>query len=124
MNAMKNLCGTTRLRGEGSKNESEIVEPIQTQVHAGHQPGLDYGSDGYDPGGCNVGVDPAAGGVQIEINGLIEAESDEASRICREDLNEVPGEVHGGWNGGAGCSLAMRPRRCGRRTCFPPVDRE
>ena len=53
------------------------------------QPGLDYGPDGYKPDGCNVGVDGATGGVQIEINGLAEPESDEATRICREDLNEV-----------------------------------
>jgi cell division ATPase FtsA len=50
---------------------------------------LDYGPDGYKPDGCNVGVDGATGGVQIEINGLAEPESDEATRICREDLNEV-----------------------------------
>ncbi len=56
---------------------------------SGPQPGLDYGPDGYKPDGCNVGVDGATGGVQIEINGLAEPESDEATRICREDLNEV-----------------------------------
>ena len=63
--------------------------PNGPNVPSGPQPGLDYGTDGYDHGGCNVGVDPATGGVQIEINGLIEPESDEATRICREDLNEV-----------------------------------
>jgi hypothetical protein len=52
-------------------------------------PGLDYGPDGYDPGLCNVGVDSDTGGIQIEINGLAEPESEEATRICREDLNEV-----------------------------------
>lgn len=63
--------------------------PNGPNVPSGPQPGLDYGTDGYDHGGCNVGMDPATGGVQIEINGLIEPESDEATRICREDLNEV-----------------------------------
>lgn len=53
------------------------------------QPGLDYGPDGYDPNGCNVGVDGTTGTVEIEINGLAEPESDEATRICREDLSEV-----------------------------------
>lgn len=56
---------------------------------AGPQEGFDYGPDGYDEGGCNVGVDASTGAVQIEINGLAEPESDEATRICKEDLNEV-----------------------------------
>lgn len=55
----------------------------------GPQEGFDYGPDGYDEEGCNVGVDGSTGAVQIEINGLAEPESDEATRICREDLNEV-----------------------------------
>jgi hypothetical protein len=55
----------------------------------GAQPGLDYDPDGYDPNGCNVGVDGTKGTVEIEINGLAEPESDEATRICREDLSEV-----------------------------------
>lgn len=55
----------------------------------GPQPGLDYGPDGYDRGGCNVGTDSETGMTQIEIFGLAEPESDEATRICREDLNEV-----------------------------------
>ncbi len=56
---------------------------------SGAQPGLDYGPDGYDPNGCNVGIDGTTGTVEIEINGLAEPESDEATRICREDLSEV-----------------------------------
>lgn len=56
---------------------------------SGPQEGFDYGPDGYDDEGCNVGVDGATGAVQIEINGLAEPESEEATRICREDLNEV-----------------------------------
>lgn len=55
----------------------------------GPQPGFDYGPEGYDQGGCNVGVNGTTGAVEIEINGLAEPESDEATRICREDLNEV-----------------------------------
>ncbi|QDV62185.1 hypothetical protein [Crateriforma conspicua] len=53
------------------------------------QPGLDYGPNGYDDGGCNVGVNGETGAVQVEINGLAEPESEEGTRICREDLNEV-----------------------------------
>lgn len=56
---------------------------------SGPQEGFDYGPDGYDDGGCNVGVNGATGEVQVEINGLAEPESEEATRICREDLNEV-----------------------------------
>lgn len=51
--------------------------------------GFDYGENGYDPGECNVGVNEKTGQFQIEIKGLAEPKSDEASRICQEDLNEV-----------------------------------
>jgi hypothetical protein len=51
--------------------------------------GFDYGSDGYDPNGCNVGVNPDTGQIQIEIKGLAEPKSQEAARICREDLTEL-----------------------------------
>lgn len=52
-------------------------------------PGFDYGEDGYNPGQCNVGVNPENGQIQIEINGLAEPKSPEAERICREDLTEL-----------------------------------
>jgi superfamily II DNA or RNA helicase len=52
-------------------------------------PGFDYGKDGYDPNKCNVGVNPATGQIQIEIKGLAEPKSPEATRICREDLTEL-----------------------------------
>ena len=52
-------------------------------------PGLDYGEGGYDPGKCNVGVNPETGLIQLEIKGLAEPKSPEAERICREDLNEL-----------------------------------
>ena len=55
----------------------------------GPTPGLDYGEGGYDPGKCNVGVNPTTGLVQLEIKGLAEPKSPEAERICREDLNEL-----------------------------------
>ena len=55
----------------------------------GPTPGLDYGEGGYDPGKCNVGVDPKTGLVQLEIKGLAEPKSKEAERICREDLTEL-----------------------------------
>ncbi len=51
--------------------------------------GLDYGENGYDPNRENVGVDPDTGQFQIELKGLVEPKSDEAKRICKEDINEV-----------------------------------
>lgn len=52
-------------------------------------PGFDYGKGGYDPNKCNIGVNEETGHYQIEIKGLVEPKSEEAVRICREDLNEV-----------------------------------
>lgn len=57
--------------------------------NSGPTPGLDYGQGGYDPGKCNVGVNPETGLIQLEIKGLAEPKSHEAERICREDLNEL-----------------------------------
>ena len=51
--------------------------------------GFDYGEGGYDPDTCNVGFNEERGTFQIEIKGLAEPKSEEAERICREDLNEV-----------------------------------
>ncbi|ADC61148.1 DEAD/DEAH box helicase [Allochromatium vinosum] len=55
----------------------------------GPTPGFDYGEGGYDPSRCNVGVNEQTGAYQIEIKGLAEPKSQEAVRICQEDLNEV-----------------------------------
>ncbi|GAP96120.1 DEAD/DEAH box helicase [Leptolyngbya sp. NIES-2104] len=52
-------------------------------------PGFDYGEGGYDPNKCNVGVNPETGQIQLEIKGLAEPKSQEAERICREDLTEL-----------------------------------
>jgi hypothetical protein len=51
--------------------------------------GFDYGEGGYDPNKCNVGFNEQTGQFQIEIKGLAEPKSKEATRICQEDLNEV-----------------------------------
>jgi len=56
---------------------------------SGPQDGFDYGGDGYDPEACNVGVNPETGVCQVEVKGLTEPKTPEATRICREDLNEV-----------------------------------
>jgi len=51
--------------------------------------GYDYGEKGYDPEKNNVGFNPQTGQFQIEIKGLTEPKSEDARRICDEDLNEV-----------------------------------
>ncbi len=51
--------------------------------------GFDYGEGGYDPNRENIGFNESTGQFQIEIKGLAEPKSKEASRICQEDLNEV-----------------------------------
>lgn len=53
------------------------------------QNGFDYGPEGYDPEKTNVGYNKATGEVHVEIKGLAQPESQEAQRICKEDLNEV-----------------------------------
>lgn len=59
------------------------------RAESGPQDGFDYGDGGYDPGKCNVGINPQNGVIQIEIKGLAEPKSPEAQRICREDLTEI-----------------------------------
>ncbi|MCV0370499.1 DEAD/DEAH box helicase [Filomicrobium sp.] len=56
---------------------------------SGPADGFDYGEGGYDPNECNVGFNEGTGRFQIEIKGLAEPKSKEATRICQEDLNEV-----------------------------------
>ncbi|QEX23271.1 hypothetical protein FRZ61_32070 [Hypericibacter adhaerens] len=55
----------------------------------GPTPGFDYGEGGYDPDKTNVGFNEETGQFQIEIKGLVEPKSQEAQRICQQDLNEV-----------------------------------
>jgi hypothetical protein len=51
--------------------------------------GFDYGEGGYDPDKENVGFNEQTGQFQIEIKGLFIPKSQDAQRICQEDLNEV-----------------------------------
>lgn len=60
-----------------------------TPKSAGPKDGFDYGDDGYQEGGHNVGVNRQTGQYHVEINGLATPQSLEATRICKEDLNEV-----------------------------------
>jgi len=60
-----------------------------TPKNMGPKEGFDYGDDGYKDGGHNVGVNNDTGQIHIEINGLTTPQTPEATRICKEDLNEV-----------------------------------
>ena len=59
-----------------------------TPKDAGPLPGFEY-EGGYQPQGRNVGVNKDTGQIHLEINGLATPQTPEATRICREDLNEV-----------------------------------
>ena len=60
-----------------------------TPKNTGPKPGFDYGENGYEEGGRNMGVNNGTGQIHVEINGLATPQSPEATRICQEDLNEV-----------------------------------
>lgn len=60
-----------------------------TPKNIGPMEGFDYGEEGYKDGGHNLGVNKDTGQIHVEINGLATPQSREATRICKEDLNEV-----------------------------------
>lgn len=51
--------------------------------------GFTYGEGGYDPNKENIGFNESTGQFHIEIKGLAQPKSEEGTRICQEDLNEV-----------------------------------
>jgi len=59
------------------------------KAESGPEPGFDYGEEGYQKDRTNVGVNRETGEIHVEIKGLAEPKSQEAIRICRDDLNEV-----------------------------------
>jgi hypothetical protein len=61
-----------------------------TPKNAGPKEGFDYGPNGYsEDNPRNVGFNETTGQFHFEIKGLVTPESAEATRVCREDLNEV-----------------------------------
>ncbi|WP_276499872.1 DEAD/DEAH box helicase [Pontibacter litorisediminis] len=62
---------------------------VPKQKDSGPVEGMYYGEGGYDPGKENIGVNEKTGQYHIEIKGLSAPKSQDAQRICREDLNEV-----------------------------------
>lgn len=101
----------TNLIAEPDASEAQVVEAINdtlkaiaasllmeqvlaprfefTPKNSGPKEGFDYGEGGYVPDGTNVGFNEASGRFHMEIGGLTPPGSPEATRICREDLNEV-----------------------------------
>lgn len=61
-----------------------------TPRNTGPMAGFDYGEGGYQQDGShNLGVNRDTGQIHLEINGLAAPQTPEATRICKEDLNEV-----------------------------------
>lgn len=60
-----------------------------TPKDSGAKQGFDYGEKGYEEGKTNVGFNEETGQFHFEIKGLVTPETPEATRICKEDLNEV-----------------------------------
>lgn len=60
-----------------------------TPKDTGPKEGFTYGPEGYQAGGINLGVNETTGQFHVEINGLTTPQSPEATRICKDDLNEV-----------------------------------
>lgn len=101
----------TNLIAEPTAGQSEVAEAVNDMLKAisasllmeqvlapryeftpknvGPKDGFDYGEEGYKPGGKNVGINKDTGAVHLEIPGLKTPASPEATRICKEDLNEV-----------------------------------
>ncbi len=114
--ATRDAPGKTRARftnliAEPAADESEVVTAVNdtlkaiaasllmeqvlaprfdfTARDAGPREGCDYGPEGYRRGETNVGFNSDTGQCHVEITGLATPGSPEATRICREDLNEV-----------------------------------
>ena len=60
-----------------------------TPKSTGPKEGFDYGDAGYKDGQSNVGFSEETGQFHMEIGGLVPPKSDEAKRICEQDINEV-----------------------------------
>ena len=107
----KEVASFTNLIAEPDASESAVVDAINDTLKAiaasllmeqvlaprfnftpknnGPMDGFNYGEDGYQTDRTNVGFNEESGQFHFEIKGLVEPKSPEASRICKEDLNEV-----------------------------------
>ena len=70
--------------------EQVLAPPFRfTPKASGPREGFDYGEEGYNADRCNVVFNETSGQGEIEITGLAEPQSQEAKRICQEDLNAL-----------------------------------
>lgn len=67
--------------------------PKRPLEQAKPEDGFDYGEEGYDPGGKNVGMSEDQAEFHIEIDGLKEPTTDEGKRVCQEDIKELVAAV-------------------------------
>lgn len=67
--------------------------PKRPLEQAKPQDGFDYGEDGYDPNGKNIGMSEDQAEFHIEIDGLKEPTTDEGKRVCQEDIKELVAAV-------------------------------
>jgi len=58
-------------------------------IDSGPKEGFDYGDGGYNPDRENIGWNEETGKYHFEIKGLSTPQSEDAQRICQDDLNEV-----------------------------------
>ncbi len=107
----KERAAFTNLIAEPDASEAAVVDAINDTLKAiaasllmeqvlaprfnftpkdmGPLPDFEYGEGGYKDGQTNVGFREETGEFHFEIKGLVQPKSPEASRICKEDLNEV-----------------------------------
>lgn len=69
----------------------QVLAPryVFTPKNSGPIDGFVYSEDAFGGEGPRVGVNKDTGEIHVEINGLTTPQSPEATRICKEDLNEV-----------------------------------
>lgn len=60
-----------------------------TPKDAGPKDGFDYGPDGYVKGRTNVGFNEERGQFHFELKDLVQPTTQEARRVCEQDINEV-----------------------------------
>lgn len=68
--------------------EQVLAPRFEFTPREGRREGFEY-EGGYQEGKTNVGVNKETGQVHVEVNGLVMPSTEEAKRVCEEDLNEV-----------------------------------
>ncbi len=68
--------------------EQVLAPRFEFTPKEGKREGFEY-EGGYQEGKTNVGVNKKTGQVHVEVNGLVMPSTEEAKRVCKEDLNEV-----------------------------------